>query len=331
MTKMRKYRFILLLLGMFFTLSLRAHIDSALGTVNVSGEWLYHFLSVDQPNFIIDSTDVDEPIGSRVANDQGWHSGYRVSCTYNFCDSLNSFTARWTHFPSLSEHNSHSGSLLMPIVTFPVDSGDGESGIATIRDTFNSAFVDLLFSREIVRHCSFGLSLLGGVQLGYLGFFQEITTPAGGAPSVHTIVTHSRLRGGGLEAGVSGFYNFWNCFSFISSFQSSWLYSEVAVNSEITYNYGELDVKTESDPYWRLIPTTELRLGLSYARPLNLARFFRGCGCVHFDIELGYELFIIQEGVERIFFIDDANPGGSYSQEMDLSLNGPYLHIGVSY
>ena len=327
---MRKYRFILLLLGFLSTFSLSASADPSPGSVRFSGEWLYLFLAVDQPNFIIDSRDSEEPIGPRVANDQGWHSGYRVNGTYSFCDSLSDFTVRWTHFPSLSEHKYRSGALLMPIITYPPNTSISRPGEATIKDTYNSAFIDLLFSRKIIHQHGFGLSLLGGIQLGYLGLFEEITHPEF-ASLIHTITTHSRLRGAGLEVGISGLYNFWNCFSLVSSLHRSWLYSEMANNTEITYNDGTIDVKVESDPYWRLTPTTEFRLGLSYTRPLNFSSFIGDWGCFNLNVELGYELFIVQEGVERLLFVDDANLGSSFNEEMDLSLNGPYLHIGLSY
>ncbi len=331
MAMMGKYRFVLLLFGILSVLNLNANSDPSPGSVGFSGEWLYFFLSVDQPNFIIDSIDAQEPRGPRVANNQGWHSGFRLNGTYSFCDSLSSITASWTSLPSFSEHKSRSGTLLMPIITYPPDGNVSDSGEATIQDTFTTSFIDILFSRRIINQCCFGLSLQGGAQLGYLGFFEKITTPEFGAPYIHSIISHSRLRGVGFEVGVSGNYNFWDCFSLVSSVNRSWLYSEMSSNTEITYNDGTLDVKVESDQYWRLTPTTRFRLGLDYNRSLNFSRFIGRCGCINFDVQLGYELFIVQEGVERLLFVDDSNVGSSFTEELDLSLNGPFLHIGLSY
>ena len=71
-------RYLALIVGLFIS-------NLFAGSFAISGEWLYMLPSMDQPEFVIDSTSDAFPIGKRKANEQSFRSGYRATGDYHFC------------------------------------------------------------------------------------------------------------------------------------------------------------------------------------------------------------------------------------------------------
>ena len=90
------------------------------------------------------------------------------------------------------------------------------------------------------------------------------------------------------------------------------------------------DVKNEK--YWRLIPTYDVRFGLSYLIT------FEGLNCLNCcpknydcNLEIGYEFISCSNGVERLLFYDDIAESASFNEMMTFALHGPYVHFALVF
>ncbi len=316
------------LLAAFFTFlipTLSAYTAPCPGEIGVSAEWLYMLSFYDQPFFVIDSNSMGDPIGPRVSNNQEWHSGYRLEGVYAFCcRPSNDVRLRWTHFPSFSESKSVSGEDLFGILNVPVVPLNSETGTMELRDEFDFHFLDALFSQQVFACGPFQMSLLGGVQYGYLDWYERCLFDDSGAsvPVPRLVEIESELWGIGPEIGYDFSYCLWGGLTLTGRGNVTLLVSERKA-SYFDQDGVMIEASTSNDSYWSMIPTTDLRFGLSYARCF--------CDCLTVDLEVGYEIISYFNGLDRIYYVDNLNDGSSLDELMNFTLQGFYLHLGAKF
>ena len=277
-------------------------------------------LSMDQPEFVIDSTDGSNPIGKRVANQQQFRTGYRAKTHFTFCQERNELSVQWTHFPQIEVQKTRSGANLFGILYYPVDVIAGASGEATITDKFTCFLLDGLFKRKVVSNPCFSFALHAGVQYGYLSFKERVkyTIPAARDRDVGYT---SRIRGIGPEIGVDYRFCFLGSWHFGGRVDNGWLVAETVASVKDASSNGSI-ASAHNDDYIKLIPTLDLQLGLGFTPKI--------CG-ISLELEVGYELIAFLRGSERIYFVDTFNEGSSFNEKLTLSMHGPYAHVGVSF
>lgn len=302
--------------------TLSAFTDPCPGEFGVSAEWLYMLPAYDQPYYIIPSSDTNDPVGPRIANEQNWHSGYRIEAIYAFCERPNDVRLRWTHFPTFSDRDTTAGQELFAVLNAPESNIEGLAGTYDFRDTFDVHTLELLFTQRLPAYCGFQLDLFGGVQYGYLdlrerGLFVNPT-------NVQDLVIHSQRWGIGPEVGYQFAYCFTECFALTGRGHVALLISERESSfSDIGNN--SVDAVAKNTSYWDLMPATNLRFGLTYRSTTGW------CWMSYFDLEVGYELSTFHNGLDRLFFTDNSEDGLSTDQLMNFTLHGPYVHVGVTF
>lgn len=308
---------------------LSGYTQACPGGVAISGEWLYMHPSYSQPYYVIDSSTTSVPIGSRIANDASYHSGYRLEALYAFCLCPNDVRLRWTHFPSFTERDSTSGAALFSVLSNPDTSIEGLPGTFSMRDTFEFYMLDLVFTQPFVECGPFHFDVQAGVTYGYLdlrerAFFNRAT-------STDRITSmHSQRWGIGPEIG----YEFTYCLpcnltltgrgyvgALVSQRESSYYDANLTQAGAVS----KVNADTKNREYWDLMPLSDLRFGLSYTGCLGFLYGFP------FDVEVGYELLTLYRGLDRQFYPDANGDGASSDHLMNFSLHGPYVHVGLTF
>ncbi len=314
----------IILMCVLMASSLFAHTNPEPGEYAVSGEWLYMLNSIDQPYFMLESNATY--VGENKANDQSWHSGYRIEGNYQFCNCENDFRVRWTHFPEFEDSKSISGFTKGKPIFVPPNTVGNLFTSSTLSQKTKLYYLDVLLGQKALDRCRFHLTLQGGFQYAYIDFREKLTLSI----KPFLLNTHSELWGVGPEIGAEFDYCLSDCLSIVGRAQATMLASrrKASLNDEASSN--GYDVKNE--PYWRFIPANDLRFGLSYEKPNCFGNCFGRCfGNYTFDIELGYEFIVYYNGVERLFYVDDVAEGSSFNEMMNLTLHGPYVHLGVKF
>ncbi len=315
---------LLVALLLFSMSSVFAYTDPEPGGYGISAEWLYMLNSIDQPYFILDSN--TNFLGENKANDQSWHSGYRIEGKYQFCNCENDLRVRWTHFPEFNDSKSVSGFTNGQSIFVPPNTGSGNYTSSTLSQKTELYYLDVLLGQKAIDRCRFHLALQGGVQYAHIDFKEKQTLS--GNPTL--LNTHSELRGIGPAVGAEFDYCLSDCLSVVGRAQATMLASRRKASLNDTASTNPYDVKNE--PYWRFIPASDLRFGLSYEKPMRSNSCFGCCfGNYTFDLELGYEFITYYNGVERILYVDDAAEGTCFNEMMNLTLHGPYVHLGVKF
>lgn len=304
-------------------------LEAKLEKLEISAEWLYMQLSAGQPEYVINSSQENDAIGERVPTGQNWYSGYRAQGIYGLPAGLGELSVRGTYFPSMVVKDTTSGDNLMGILNHPFGIVKGEQGTARIEDKYNIFFLDLLIHQKVIERPCYSLSLDGGVQFARLGFQENVTYPFG--PDFYHIEARSRTKGVGLEIGGEYTYALCRCVHFLGGLHSSALISLMNKSYEDVDTNGVTYASVENDKYWRFAAYVDLRLGLRYSLPISLKRSGWRLNSVLLNGELGYEMISFFGGVERIYFVNGSNAGSSFNEKRTLTLQGPYLQLGVSF
>lgn len=321
---MKKILFSLLLLCAAVPAQAMTHPEQ--GQFGFYAEWLYMGHSIDDPYFAIDSSPGAGIIGPRYANRQNWKSGYRLEGIWAFCDRPNDIRVRWTHFPSFNDNRSVSGPRMYGTLNHPIFGVNAEPGTFSINDRYNVWNLDVLFGQKAIYCGPFALDLQGGLQYSRVKWRESVAY----LPLESTFEANSKIWGVGPEMGMDFSYALFNCFEFTGRASAGILISKREADwSTVT---GLIDVNNSK--YWGVMPTTNLRFGLAYHHPLNCGgwgNWFACLGNLDLDIEIGYEVITYYKSVDRIRFVDSEGQGASFDELMDLTLHGPYLHLGVAF
>jgi len=225
---------------------------------------------------------------------------------------------------SFSDESSVSGDHLYSILNVPDMSTSGVSGTFSLKDTFKFYYLDLLFGYQLVNCSCFQLDVLGGLQYGYLDFDEEFVS-VGVAPIV--VRNHSKLCGVGPEVGFEFAYSLFNCLTFTGRGDAVLLISSRESSFSNIPN-GMTTLQTENESYCAVIPTADLRFGLSYEVEYSPACMW---GSLLFDFEVGYEVITYFDGLNRTHYSDSEHMGSSFDELINFSLHGPYIHFGCKF
>lgn len=322
---MKKILFSLLLLCAALPAQAMTHPEQ--GQFGFYAEWLYMSHSIDNPYFVINNSTVTAlPVGTRQANNQNWKSGYRVEGIWAFCDRPNDLRVRWTHFPTFHDTRSISDAILFGTLNDPNTVTEG-SGTASINDRYNVWTLDVLLGQKAIYCGPFALDLQAGLQYANVSWRETVDYPfaLGG-----DVLARSKIWGIGPEIGMDFSYALFNCFEFTGRASAGLLVSK----RDVSWANGSSAIDVNNSKYWGVMPTTNLRFGLAYHYPLNCGscgNWFACLGNLDLDIEIGYEVMTYYKGVDRIRFVNNVSQGVSFDELMDLTLHGPYLHLGVAF
>lgn len=351
------------------------------GGFSISGEWLYMYDANNIPFFVVNGTSPGggstyladqltanaaalpfDPDGSRVANDQNWHSGYRLEGIYRFCDA-DYLAFRWTQFPEFSNSKDERANpsalaaagaaeenALGGVFTFPAFSTAGfvESDF---EQRFSFYYLELLYERDIYTCCPFYLTVNGGFQYARLRFKESINFNGSNTNVTaqsfllqNTMFTHSKREGVGPEVGFEMEYDVTPCFSAVMRGWGALLVARKHTETEMvagttsgmpfgsTTSVASTSLETideHDEGYWLLTPAADLRIGLDFDWCWTF-----GCDCptaFNFNIEAGYEVIAYFRALDRIHNVSDVDTGNSFNEYSNFMLHGPYLQLGVSF
>jgi len=257
------------------------------GGFDASVEWLFMLPGYDQPYFASDFDvtleTLDEGIiNRRYANEQTWHSGYRLELAYAFCSCpTTNIRMRWTQFPSFSEKRrvhaadvDNGMALLLNPPFLPERVGEDIINqnffkLAELEDTFDFWYLDLLLGWKAIDCYPFVLNLQGGLQYAHLKFREEGFALANGSRGPDsfskTVSVNSHWWGIGPELGIDFNYFFSDCFSLTARGSSSLLIINreskitraVQLGVEVRETFS--DVGFKNDSYWTAIPVATTR------------------------------------------------------------------------
>ncbi len=297
--------------------------------LELSAEWLYMHRYVSQPEYVINSSDGLVPIGTRVGYDQNWYSGYRASAKYGLNEGLGEICVDWTHFPQKVETDKQVAQATMGVLNHPKGSTDGSGGESRIEDKYSLRFIDLILKQKLIHGACQSFSLDGGVQYGYLNFDEEVFYPL--SFNFYLINIRSRMKGVGPEIGAEYLYNLCSCLRFISSVHTAGLLSLMDKSFQQVDSSSSVIARVENDKYWTFVLSLDLRFGLAYSFPISLKNFRWGLKSWNLNVELGYEMIALFNGMERIYFGSATNPGSSFNEKRTLTLQGAYFQIGAAF
>jgi len=310
--------------------------------LEVRGEYLCFQTTWDQAHYVISARDnffdgEHHPIGRRHLNNPPYKSGFRVETTYMFQDRPNDLDLRFTWLQS-----SHTSRVVGPVLWdtkgFP---GDGTQrpedifydGFAQDSVNFHYYGGDLTFNRISAGCCGENLSFLVGLHFAYIKFRENFisagtyvddgVTVANSNNLVHT----SRFWGIGPEFGVDYKYDFWDIgqgsLTFVANARAALLASNTKpCFSDVTSRTGPDGVHLSNDTLWRVTPTFDARLGLSY-----------NFGCASFigALEVGYEMLWYGNAIDQITGLDVAYAGSSIDLHSNLNAQGPYVALTFGF
>lgn len=312
---------ILALCVLCVTSALSAYTQPCPGEWALSAEWLYMLSAYDQPYYAFaGQTSGDD---QRRANDQSWHSAYRLEASYAFCERPCRAHVRWTHFPSYSESASNSGQQRLSVLN-PAFAGLVTADEVSIRDEFDFYYLEALVDHPLCGCDLLDLRLVGGLQYAHLDLDETITLL-----NADLTTYRSRRWGIGPQLGIDFTYCLTQCFTLTGRAQTALLISDRT--SKMSNASFTTDV--QNTHYWDLMPAVDMRFGVSYTGALDLS-CFSCCSCLGpmcFDLELGYEVLHYHKGLDRTYFPNSNDPAISFDQLMDFTLHGPYVHAGLTF
>lgn len=325
-----------LLLTMLVVSSLGGITHPSPGKWSLSGEYLCMLNSTDQPYFAqemsLEAGPALLPFGTRFANEQKWHSGYRIEGMYGLCNCFSAIDFRWTHFPSFTEQRT----LTDPSVTFDssyLENIVGLRGVTVpanviaLSDRYDYYSLEGLFQYSVIDNRPITMFFDVGIQYAHIHLKENLFIQNTLGSILFNSTYLSKRDAVGLEMGFEFEWLFRTPFSL----NVRGLGSLLASNKKSQYNdllnastlfSNSILIKDEN--YWVVIPAINMRAGINYDRRL----------CSHvINVEIGYEFIDYFNGIDRIFnyFPQNNTQVNSFNEYRDFVLHGLYVHLGLAF
>lgn len=313
--------------------------------IELRAELLYFKPTIDNSYFVITSTNNVSgenifPNGTRHNNSPSFECGYRLEATYKPCNCFNDLDFRFT---SLSAHHSKSisGAFLFDTIGYPGDGAQSPedtayNGTAYIKDHFRYYAGDLTFNRITLNCCPENLSFLIGLHYTYIhfkGVFHSFGLYPDGSQRLRLdnhLKRKSHFCGIGPEFGIN-----YSCLlpSFICCnvgqiyFNADGRTALLCSKTKADFHYqtlrtSKVGVNLRNKALWRVTPTADARLGLSYE--------FCYCG-LEGVLEVGYEFVWYSNCIDSITGYDVAYAGNSLDSFSNLNMQGAYFALGFDF
>lgn len=315
------------------------------GCFSLQGELLYLKPGVDQSYYVISSIDnvVEEnifPNGRRHNLDPKYRPAFRIEALAPFCNTCNNLDLRFTYFNG-GNSNTTDGDFLFDTIGYPGNGAqDPEdtfyTGIAKFHENFRYYGGDVTINRLVLNGCRDGLALIFGLHYAHIRVNDDFSSSGTRLddivviPVSNSLHRNSQFWGVGPEFGIDYHFMFYPClfqrpqtFSFVANARASLLASHTNAHFHYsTLRTGGIGVNLSNKPLWRVTPSVDARLGLSY----NFC-----CPCFSLYFEAGYEFIWYSKCVDSITGYDVAFAGDSIDVFSDLSLQGPYIAICMDF
>lgn len=327
-----------------FSLLIASEAWSQAGGWQLRGEFLYFKPTIEQSYYAITSTPGSFlggnffPNGKRYNNSPDFRPGVRLEGIYDLCQGSESLDFRLTYF-NTTHSDSVSGNALFDVMGFP---GNGAqvpedsiyNGTAKLNDHFRYYAADATFNRFAFKCAPENLNILLGLHYAYIKREGKFTSAGtfndSGIKFVDNhLKTTSTYWGVGPQIGIDYHYNF-NCSSYCPGTVTLFANARGALlcsRTEAKFHYnnlktGPFSIDLKNDPLWRVSPTVDAKIGVSY---------HFACHCWDATLTLGYEFILYNDSVDTIVGVDVAFAGSTVDVFSNLSLQGPFLALGISF
>lgn len=315
-----------------------ALIDTGPCQFTLEGEWLYFQPSVDAPHFVefAQGPGPSSNRGRKIKNSPDWDSGYRILGQYHFSNCTD-VSVRWTQFnETYSRTATAAGNATatdFPIgVLFPlVETASFGSNVAFSRATAHSTLdyysIEALLGQTLFGFDSFYLKGSLGLQYANAQVKDNYnfsgTTGPGRSPV--SVSYKSRFWGIGPQIGTDLSYDLCWGLALTGKFNTALLVTKNHFNAEMLSTANGVNQGPINEPFWRIVPEVDLRAGLNY----------RTCfGCFTFDLEAGYEALAYFRALTKntaAVSTRTSNPGWAIDTYSNLSFQGPYVALAITY
>lgn len=307
-----------------------------------SATLLYFKPTIDQSSYVITSTNNrfgDEvfPNGRRHLISTKYKPGVRLERLIELCNGCNILDLRFTYF-NAHQSSSTSGDFLFDTVGYAGDGAQAPedttyAGTASIRHHYLYAAADATLNRLVLDFCPDRLSFLFGLHYAYVSFKQTFTSLGsflnddGSQPVNNQFRQKSSFWGIGPQIGVE--YNYPiadvndGCLTLNARTRGALLCS--GTHTDLHYDSqrtGSVGVNVKNDKLWRVNPSANAQLGISYAVC---------CFGILTTLELGYEFLWCSQCINKITSYDVAYAGDTLDVLNDLSLQGPFLSLNATF
>jgi len=330
------------LLALFMFMNCCAYANFSLDCLELQSEFLYFKPTLDQSHYVISSTNNRfggnvYPDGRRHMNHSRYSPGFRVGASYSLCCE-NAIDARFTQLRS-HHSNSVSGPFLFDTIGYP---GDGAQfpedttyeGTARSHRHFRYYAGDLNLSRlTFSSFCPENLSFFIGLHYAHIRVkehFDSVGTGIDGStvtPVSNHLTRQTKFWGIGPQFGIDYHYDFTCLGDGLLSLTANGRTALLCSNTHARFRYvttrtGPVGVNIHNDSLWRVTPTVDARLGLSYK--------FCVC-CTEVKVEGGYEFIWYHHCFDGITGLDVAYAGDTIDLYSNLNLHGPYLSLQIAF
>lgn len=302
------------------------------GEFSIEGEILYVHPIVEQTYFVRAGT-FGVPTAKRINNELPWRPAYRLTGIYAFCNGLNDFEIRGTYLKA--SHTRHqntrqTGDFLEPTQGLPLNEAFEHPSFSDSHLRTRYWAVEGLLGQLLHSYCPFELRVQAGVHYADIQYreilqYRNTTTPD---PLISIVTNKDHFWGIGPELAFDMQYALTSYFNgchlplhLTGNFRTALLIGKSKPLFD-QINDGESFFNAEHESIWRLVPSFDLRFGLSYK-----------CAIGH--LEIGYEVMHYNRALHKVTFHHDVvnvtNYAGSEDFYDHFSWHGPYLLLGVSF
>lgn len=297
--------------------------------------------SIDQQAFVISSSENVVggeffPSGTRHNNNFCYEPGFRITGAAPICGVCSpEVEARFTYLTA-SHTSAVTGPFLFDTVGWPGSGAIGPedtsyNGTARVHNAFVYYGLDTTYGRFAP---VYNLELFAGLHGAYIKHKTDFTSVGnfievvGGVPTTmpvsNLLQEYSSFWGVGPQIGFDYGYLLPYKLNLVTSVRVSLLCSDTQSNTHYSSlrTAGTDGVNVKNQTIWRVTPAIDARIGAVY----------KTC-CYSYDtsFEAGYEWIWYHNAVDQVRGSDVAFAGLSHDHYSDLSLQGPYVRMAVSF